>query len=86
MENLEILRKRIFYQSQHRGMREMDLVLGGFAQKHIKLMNREDLLQFETLLSFADQELYSVLFEKRPLQHSHSLSLLQTLQRYVDDL
>lgn len=59
---------------------------GGFAQKHIKRMNREDLLQFETLLKFSDQELYRVLFEKSPLQHPHSLSLLQTLQRYVDDL
>ena len=64
MENLEILRKRLLYQSQHRGMREMDFLLGGFAQRHLGIMSPEELKLFEGLLAFPDQTLYACFFEQ----------------------
>ncbi|OJW51022.1 MAG: hypothetical protein BGO67_11850 [Alphaproteobacteria bacterium 41-28] len=67
MNDIEILKKRLLYQSQHRGMREMDWLLGGFAQKHIGTMLPEELYQFEALLTFLDQELYGWFFEKMPI-------------------
>lgn len=86
MDNLEGIRKRVFYQSQHRGMREMDMLLGGFSEKYINSMTLEDLEQFESLLTFSDQELYGALVEKKPIHLPHSRSLLQTIQHYVDSL
>jgi len=64
MENLEILRKRLLYQSQHRGMREMDFILGRFAQNHLSSLSFEELKLFEELLAFPDQTLYACFFEK----------------------
>ena len=62
MEDLELLRKRLLYQSQHRGMREMDLLVGHFAERHISSMNEEELKQFESLLALSDDDLYGSSF------------------------
>ena len=86
MEDTEILRKRLLYQSQHRGMREMDWLLGGFAQKYVEIMSREELQQFEALLAFSDQELYGLFFEKMPIPHYAPLTLLTLIQQYIDKL
>lgn len=71
MEELEILRKRLVYQSQHRGTKEMDVVLGDFARQHINSMSFENLKKFESLLALSDQNLQVMLY-KEP-------SILQTL-------
>ncbi len=77
MEDTEVLRKRLLYQSQHRGMREMDWLLGGFAQKYAKSMSLKELREFEALLAFSDQDLYGWFFEKMPIP-DHTLSALMT--------
>ncbi len=66
MEDLEIFKKRLLYISQHRGLRELDYLLGKFAQNHIESMDYETLQQFEVLLSFSDQDLYGWFFENKP--------------------
>jgi len=81
MENLKILRKRLLYQSQHRGMREMDFVLGGYSQKYIESMSHDELIQFEALLAFPDQELYGWFFEKMPLPQDAPSSLIKLIQQ-----
>lgn len=45
-------------------MREVDLLLGRFAQNHLHEMSLEELKHFEALLQHSDQELYRWLFEK----------------------
>ncbi len=83
MEELEILRKRLLYQSQHRGMREMDWILGGFAQKYIEVMSREELQQFEALLTFPDQDIYEWFFEKIPVPRNAPESLVLRIQQDI---
>lgn len=81
MEELDVLRKRLLYQSQHRGMREMDFILGGFAQHHLEAMGYGDLKKFEALLAMPDQELYGWVFKKTPVspQFQTLLIKIQTL-------
>jgi antitoxin CptB len=50
--------KRLRIRSWRRGTREMDLILGGFADATLQSLNREALEAFEILLSENDQELY----------------------------
>ncbi len=83
MENLKTLRKRLLYQSQHRGLREMDFLLGRFAQQYIGEMAREDLTQFEELLTFPDQQLYAWFFGKASPPSHGPLLMIQALQRYI---
>lgn len=81
MENLSIYRKRLLYQSQHRGMREMDLLLGKFGKKVLS-MEQAELEAFEFLLSFPDQTLYSLFFDNGPLPEGVSKSLVNELHRF----
>lgn len=66
MPPLEIdhLRKRLLYQSQHRGMREIDLLLGTFAERALPSMSLEELQAFEERLALSDQDLYEWLCEQ----------------------
>ncbi len=50
-------RKRLLYQSTHRGTKEADLIIGGFAQKHLANLSEELLNSFEQLLSISDPDL-----------------------------
>mgnify|MGYP001362495316 FL=1 len=86
MEDLEILRKRLLYQSQHRGMREMDFLLGGFAQNHLNLMSLNEIKQFEILLAFPDQDLYGWFFEEIPFPQNAPSFIIKMIQEYATQL
>ena len=83
MEKLDILRKRLLYQSQHRGMKEMDVMLGGFAERILHHMTHEELLQFEELLAFPDQDLYGWFFEGVPIPENTPQILIERLDDFI---
>ena len=85
METLETFRKRLLYQSQHRGMREMDLLLGEFGKKALS-MSQAELDAFEFLLSFPDQTLYALFFDNGHLPSGVSESLVNELQNFKKTL
>lgn len=55
--------KKLLYRSNHRGTKEMDLLIGGFAIENLKKLNLEELKEFELLLNFTDKELSSWLVD-----------------------
>jgi len=57
-------------------MREMDFLLGAFGER-IQRMPRSELKEFEFLLSFSDQTLYSLFFDEGPLPEGVSKSLVK---------
>ena len=57
MDDLVIRRKRLLYQSRHRGTQEGDLILGGFAERHLDGFGGEELVQFEALVWETDADL-----------------------------
>lgn len=83
MEKIDTFRKRLLYQSQHRGMKEMDLVLGGFAQQSLQTMGDEELVQFEDLLAFPDQDLYSWFFEGAEIPDTVSRKLIERINDVI---
>jgi antitoxin CptB len=58
-ENSDARRKRLLWRANHRGIKEMDLILGGFARARIARMNNAELLTLETIIELPDQELLS---------------------------
>jgi antitoxin CptB len=57
--DLDPRRRRALFRAWRRGMREMDLIMGGFADTHISDLGDHDLADFEALLEVADDELYA---------------------------
>lgn len=51
-------RKRIRFRAWRRGFREIDLILGAFADRHLADLDEERLAEFERLLEAPDQDVY----------------------------
>ncbi len=56
---IENTRRRLIFRSDHRGTKEMDLLLGTFAKKHVPTMSEEELAQFDEILKENDPNLYN---------------------------
>lgn len=59
LEQIENKRKRLIFRAGHRGTKEMDLLLGGFALAHVPGFNEAELEAFEELLTENDPDLYN---------------------------
>ena len=58
MKNIDILKKKILYRSEHRGTKEMDLLLSNFVKKYVNSLNESELYELESLLNIDDEVLY----------------------------
>ena len=56
--DLDDRRKKILFRAWHRGIKEMDIVLGNFADAHLKSMDEADLDILEHLMDAPDRELF----------------------------
>jgi len=69
-------RKRLIFQSWHRGTREMDLLMGRFTDEHIDLLTDAELTEFEALLNVPDTELYRWITEQDDVPANHQSAIL----------
>lgn len=63
--------KRLQIQSWRRGTKEMDLILGTFADAELDKLSPEELNQFEALLLENDQDLYPWFTQQQVCPHEH---------------
>lgn len=57
-------RKKILFRSWHRGTKEMDIILGNFADKYIKDLSGAQLDAYENLLEVPDLDVYNWIIGK----------------------
>lgn len=57
--DLDPRRRRILFRSWHRGIREMDLIMGRFADDQIGLLSEEELADYEHLIEVPDRDLFA---------------------------
>lgn len=58
-EGLNPRRRKLKFRLWHRGIREMDLVLGGFADAELSRLNDSDLAEVEGWLDIPDQQMFA---------------------------
>lgn len=73
MEKTEESRKRLRIRSWRRGIREMDLILGGFFDAHGDSLSADDLALYEVMLEENDHDLYAWVSEKTPTPQRFAL-------------
>jgi antitoxin CptB len=78
-ENLDNRRKKLRFRSWHRGMREMDLILGRFADREISALTGGELDQYERLLDIPDTEFFQFVTGEMPVPPQLDCSLLQKI-------
>ena len=64
---LDARRRRLRYRAWHRGIVEMDMLLGHFADSHIVQFDESQLHRFELLLNQPDPDLYAWYCRRRTL-------------------
>ncbi len=57
MDGLEIRRKRALYRAGHRGTKELDLILGRYAEERVPGMDEATLVRFEEFLALPDTDI-----------------------------
>ena len=75
METEATLRKRLSMRAWRRGMREMDLILGPYADAHLAAMDAGLLAQFDALLDQNDQDLLPWVLGQRPRPEAFAVLL-----------
>lgn len=81
MEETHTIRlKRLRLRSWRRGTREMDLILGGYADTCLGELDAKDLDAHEELMAELDQDLYSWIngAESAPEHHRPAIDKIQT--------
>ena len=53
-DGLDIRRRKLLFRCWHRGMRELDLIMGRFADNAIDALTPDELVQFEGLIEVPD--------------------------------
>src|SRR5450631_2757121 len=79
---LDDRRKRLLFRCWHRGTREMDLILGRFADAEITHLSEEELVQFEYLMDVPDPDLYAALTGKMPPAPDYANGLFERIKSY----
>jgi antitoxin CptB len=81
-EGLDARRKRLLFRSWHRGMREMDLVLGRFADVQIATLSAAELDEYERWLEFPDQLIFTWVNGSQPAPTEVDTALFRRLRDF----
>jgi antitoxin CptB len=79
---LDERRRRLLYRAWHRGMREMDLIMGRFADAAIGDMTEAELDAFERLNDVPDPDLYNWIANNADVPAPHDSALIARLRAF----
>jgi antitoxin CptB len=79
---LDDRRKRLLFRCWHRGTREMDLILGRFADAGIASLSEDDLAELERLIELPDPDLYAALTGDKPLPPEYLSPLFSRIKAF----
>jgi antitoxin CptB len=81
-EGLDARRKRLLFRCWHRGTREMDLILGRFADAEIGSLTEGELSELERLLEIPDPDFYAAVTGGQPLPPEIPGALFARIQAF----
>ena len=80
--SLDARQRRILFRSWHRGMREMDLVLGRFADAEIGSLCDSELDDYELLLEARDRDVFSWLTGEAEVPSLYDTPVLRKIRAF----
>jgi antitoxin CptB len=76
---LDVRRRRIRFRAWHRGMREVDLLLGGFADAHGDDLDAGEIAGFEALMDLPDPMVLAWIVGEEPIPDDDNSPILQRI-------
>jgi antitoxin CptB len=84
-DGLDDRRKRLLFRCWHRGTREMDLILGRFADAAIADLTDTELTDLEHLIEVPDPDLYAALSSDAVLAPEYRTRLFDRIKSFPAD-
>ncbi|MEX0752509.1 MAG: succinate dehydrogenase assembly factor 2 [Xanthobacteraceae bacterium] len=81
-DGLDPRRRRLLFHCWHRGLREMDLIMGRFADSHIEELAGQDLDDFERLAEVPDQKLLGWFTGEYDVPPEHDTALFRRMRDF----
>ena len=81
-EGLDARRRMLLFRAWHRGMRELDLIMGRFAESAIEQLTHDELIQFEDLMEVPDRELLAWVTGEADVRASFDTALFRRLRDF----
>lgn len=78
-DNISIKRKQLLFRSWHRGTREIDLMLGKFADMHIPGFDEAQLELYDRFLNNSDPDIYNWLTGQEPVPPAEDTAVTRLL-------
>jgi antitoxin CptB len=78
----DIRLKKLLFRASHRGFREADIVLGGFAESHLEKLSPNQLDEFERLIDQEDQDLYAWIIGREPTPEPFEGEVMDLLRTF----
>jgi antitoxin CptB len=78
----EVRRRRIRFRAWHRGMREMDLLMGGFVDAALAGLSDAELDEIEHLLDLPDPQVFAWLAGMEEVPANEQTALLKKLRAF----
>ncbi len=75
-------RKRLLFRCQHRGMKENDILLGGFAAIYVNDLSDGQVERMEALLDENDNDVYNWITGKEPVPPAHDGDLMAWVKKF----
>ncbi|MCR9219932.1 MAG: succinate dehydrogenase assembly factor 2 [Alphaproteobacteria bacterium] len=80
---IDARKRKLLFRAWHRGTKEMDLLLGGFAKERLDGMDEAALDAFEALLHIPDQDFYNMLVKADPIPDAYDGPMMRALLDYA---
>jgi antitoxin CptB len=81
-DGMEPRRKKLLFRAWHRGMREMDLIMGRFAEASLDAMSDAELDTFEQLIEAPDRDLLAWITGREPTPANYATAVFQALKAF----
>ena len=78
----DIRRKRLLWRATHRGIKEMDLILGGFVTRNLSGFSEAEIAELERIMDIPDQDMLAWATKQTPVPPGLSSDLLIRILAY----
>jgi antitoxin CptB len=79
-DEMDIRRRRAAYRAHHRGTKEMDILIGQFADRHLPDFSEGELSRFERFLAMPDPTLQSWIFSGQGCDSADFAALVREIR------
>ena len=76
---IETRRKRLLYQSLHRGCKETDMILGNFAIAHLDKLSDDEIDLYENFINEKDWDIYAWVIGSQELPKEHDNKIVRMI-------